>query len=87
MQIAAGHVERADGLAGIFDDVAGAAGGADFADDGEDDVLRGAAGGKRAIDLHQHVFCRFLQEGLGGQHVFDFGGADAEGERAHGAVG
>ena len=35
----------ADRLAGIFDDVAGAAGGADLADDGEDDVLGGDAAG------------------------------------------
>ena len=41
---AAFHRERADGVAGIFDDVAGAAGGADLADDGEDDVLGGDAG-------------------------------------------
>ena len=33
----------ANGLAGIFDDMAGAAGGADLADDGEDDVLGGDA--------------------------------------------
>ena len=36
---AAFHRQRADGLAGVLDDVAGAAGGADLADDGEDDVL------------------------------------------------
>ena len=37
------HRERADHLAGIFDDMTGAAGGADLADDGEDHVLRGDA--------------------------------------------
>ena len=37
---AAFHGERADRVAGIFEGVAGAAGGADLADDGEDDVLR-----------------------------------------------
>ena len=42
---AAFHRQRADRLAGIFERVAGAAGGADLADDGEDDVLGGDAGG------------------------------------------
>ena len=42
-----------DRLAGIFDDMAGAAGGADLADDGEDDVLGGDAVGQRAVDAHR----------------------------------
>ena len=37
------HVERANGLAAILDDVAGAAADADLADDGEDQVLGGDA--------------------------------------------
>ena len=47
---AAFHRERADHVAGIFDDVAGAAGGADLADDGEDHVLGGDARRQLAVD-------------------------------------
>src|SRR3712207_9278829 len=39
--------------------VAGAAGGADLADDREDDVLGGDAGGQRPVHGHPHVL-RFL---------------------------
>ena len=49
---AAFHRQRADRFAGIFDDIAGAAGGADLADDGEDDVLGGDAGRQLAVDAH-----------------------------------
>ena len=49
---AAFHRQIADRFAGVFDHIAGAAGGADFADDGENDVLRRGAVGEFAVDLH-----------------------------------
>ena len=73
-------------LAGILDHVAGAAGGADLADDREDHVLGGAAERQLAVDADPHVLRPLLQQRLGRQHVLDLGGADAEGERAEGAV-
>ena len=81
------HGKLTDRLAGVFDDVAGAAGGADPTDDGEDDVLgadpvMGAAG-----DRDAHVLGRFLDQRLGGENVLDLGGADAEGQRPEGAMG
>ncbi len=48
---AAFHGEGADGGAGVLDDVAGGAGGADLPDDVEDDVLGGDAVGEGAIDV------------------------------------
>ncbi len=42
--------------------------------------------GERAVDRDAHVLGRLLQQRLGRQHVLDLGGADAEGERAEGAV-
>ena len=83
---AAFHRQRADRLAGIFDDVAGAAGGADLADDGEDDVLGGDACRQLAVDAHQHVLGLALDQRLRGQHMLDLGGADAVRQRAEGAV-
>ena len=66
--------------------MAGAAGGADLADDREDHVLRADPGAERAVDLDQHVLGVRLDQRLGRQHVLDLGGADAEGERAQRAV-
>ena len=83
---AAFHRHVAEGAAGIFEDMAGAAGGADLADDREDHVLGADPGAEAAVDLDQHVFGRRLDQGLGGEHVLDLGGADAKGERAHRAV-
>ena len=83
---AAFHRQRADRLAGIFQRVAGAAGGADLADDGEDDVLGGDAGRQLAVDDRAHVLRLLLDQRLRGEHVLDFGGADAIGERAERAV-
>ena len=84
---AAFHREPADRLAGIFHDVAGAAGGADLADDGEDDVLGAHARRRLAVDGDPHVLGLLLDQRLGGEHVLDLGRADAMGERAEGAVG
>ena len=84
---AAFHAQGADGRAGELDGVAGAAGRADLADDGQHDVLGAAALGQRAFHLDQHVLGLLGQQGLGGQHMLHFGGADAVGQRAEGAVG
>ena len=78
--------QRADRLAGIFQRVAGAAGGADLADDGEDDVLRGDAVRQFAVDHRAHVLRLLLDQRLRRQHVLDFGRADAVGERAERAM-
>ena len=67
--------------------MAGAAGGADLADDGEDDVLGGDAGRQFAVDAHAHVLGLLLDQRLGGEHMLDLGGADAVGQRAERAVG
>jgi hypothetical protein len=73
--------------AGVLDDIAGGAGGADLADDVQDDVLGGDADGERAFDVDAEGFWLRLRKGLRGHDVLDFGGADAEGERAECAVG
>ncbi|MNZ51345.1 hypothetical protein D3C78_691550 [compost metagenome] len=64
-----------------------AAGGADLADDRQDDVLGGDAGGQLALHAHPHVLHLLRHQALGRQHVLDLGGADAVGQRAEGAVG
>ncbi len=84
---AAFHRQRPDRLAGIFDHVAGAAGGADLADDGEDDVLGGHPLGGVAVDGDAHVLGLALDQRLGGEHVLDLRGADAVRQRAEGAMG
>ena len=73
-------------VAGIFKNVAVAAGDADFSDDGEDDVLRGDAAVQFALDFDARGFRAELREALRGEHVLNFAGADAESERAQGAV-
>ncbi len=80
------HGKRADGFAGVFDDVVGAAGDADLADEGENQILGGNAGGALAAEDDLHGLRARLQQALRGQHVLDFAGADAEGQRAEGAV-
>ncbi len=83
---AAFHRQRADGFAGEFDDMAGAAGRADLADDGEDDVLGGDAGRQLAVDTHQHVLGLLLDQRLRGEHMLDLGRADAMRQRAERAM-
>ena len=73
--------------AAVLDDVADAAAGADAADDGEDDVLGGDAGGQVAVDGDGHPPRAQLRERLGGQDVLHLARADAEGQRPEGAVG
>ena len=43
--------------------------------------------GRSPVDRDAHVLRALLDQRLGGQHVLDLGGADAEGERPEGAVG
>ena len=66
--------------------MAGAAGGADLADDGEDDVLGGDALRQLAVDDDAHVLGFRLDQRLRRQHMLDLGRADAMRERAEGAV-
>ena len=56
-------------------------------DDGEDDVLRRDAGRQLAVDGDRHLLRAVLRQRLRGQHVLDLAGADAERQRAEGAVG
>ena len=84
---AAFHGEGADGGAGVLDDVAGGAVGADAADDVEDDVLSGDAEGEVTFDVDAECFWLVLRQGLGGEDVLDLAGADAEGEGSEGPVG
>ena len=67
--------------------MAGAAGGADLADDRQDDVLGGHAGRQGAVDGDAHVLRLLLDQRLGGEDVLDLRGADAVGQRPEGAVG
>ena len=79
--------KAADGRSPVLDDVADAAAGADGADDGQRHVLGRDARRQVALDRDGHGLRAHLRQRLGGQHVLDLAGADAEGERAEGAVG
>ena len=81
------HGEIADRLAAELDGIAGAAGGADTADDSQHDVLGGDAGAHMAAHFDEHRLRLLLDQALGGQHVLHLGSADAEGQGAEGAVG
>ena len=76
----------ADGAAGIFDGIAGAAGGADMPDQREDQVLGGDAERQLALERHAHGFRPALDQGLRRQHMRKLARADAEGERAEAAM-
>ena len=66
--------------------VAGAAVGGDLADQIQDHVLGRDAGGQSAVDAQLERLGLRLQQRLRGQHVLDFAGADAEGQRPERAV-
>ena len=83
---AAFHRQRTDGAAAELHRVAGAAGSADPADDGEHDVLGGDAAAELTVDPDQHGLRLLLQQALGGEHVLDLGGADAVRQTAEGTV-
>ena len=84
---AAFHRHVADHLATIFDHIAGAAGGAGGADDGQRHVLGGHTGAQFAGDLDLHVLRFLLDQRLCRQDVFDLGSADAMRQRAERAMG
>ena len=73
-------------VAAVLDHVALAAAGAGLGDHGEDDVLRGDPVGQRAVDGDRHRLRPVHRQRLGGEHVLDLTGADAERERAERAV-
>ena len=83
---AAFHAQGADGRTSKLDGVAGAARGADLADDGQHDVLGRDAAANRAFNLDQQVLGLLGQQRLRGHHVFNFAGADAVGQRTKGTV-
>ena len=84
---AALHGERADGLAGVLDGTSRAAGGADVADDGKDQVLGPDALAESSLDVELQGLGAALDQRLGGHHMLDLGGADTDGEGAEGTVG
>ena len=77
----------ADRAAGIFDRIAGAAGGADVADQGKDQILGGDAERQLALELDAHGFGPALDQRLRRQHMRQFARADAERQRAEPAMG
>jgi len=66
---------------------AGAASGADLADDRQNHVFWADPGAETAIDIDQHILGRGLDQCLGRQHMLDLRGADAVCQRAEGAMG
>ncbi len=81
------HGQRTNGRTAKLDGVAGTAGGADAADDGQYDVLGGDAAGQRAVDLDQHALHLLGDQALRGEHMLHLGGTDTEGQTAEGTVG
>ena len=77
----------ADGAAGIFDGIARAAGGADLADQMQDHVLGRDARCALAVEGDAHALGLGLHQRLRRQHMDHLGGADAEGDGAHAAMG
>jgi hypothetical protein len=60
---------------------------ADAGQERQDDVLGGHAGVQRAVDAHLERLRPALEQRLGGEDVLDLGRADAERQRAEGAMG
>ena len=81
------HGEPLDGFTGELHHVAGPACMTHLADDGEHHVFGADACGQLAVDRDTHGPGAALFQGLGGHHVFHFGGADTERERPEGTVG
>jgi hypothetical protein len=78
--------ERADGRAGVLDREAGAASGADHADQMQDHVLGRHTRRQPAVEIDAHAPGPALHQSLRCQHMHQLGRADAEGERAHAAM-
>ena len=76
----------ADRLAGIFHHIAGAAVGADLADQRQHHVLGGDAGRRLAVKLISMFLAFARAQRLRRQHVLDLGRADAERQRAERAM-
>ena len=80
------HRELFDGAAAVLDDMTLGPVGADPGDDGQDDVLGSGPGGQVAVDAHAHRLERRDGQSLGGEHMLDLTGADAESQCPEGAV-
>ena len=83
---AALHGELTNRLTAVFQDVALTAASANLGDDGEDDVLGRRAFGQGPVHRNRHGLEGSHRQGLGGEHVLNLAGADAEGQRAERAV-
>ena len=81
------HRHPVDRRAGIFDGIAGPAGGADLFDHREDDILTADPKTKLAGEGDPHGLGRALPQGLGDQNMFHLGRADTEGDTAERAMG
>ncbi len=79
--------QLADRRSAVLHDIAARTLCADCADDPEDQVLGGGAGGKLAVHADAHGAGHAVDQRLGGQHMLNLGRADAEAERAERAVG
>ena len=75
------HRESADRGPPVLDDMAGAAASTDGPDDRQNQVLGAHTGREFAFDVAGHSAGALLRQGLGGKHLLDLAGADAEGER------
>ena len=73
---AAFHRQRPNGIARIFEHIAGAACSADLTDDGKNNIFRGDTVWQFAIDGRAHVLCLLLNQSLCCEHMLDFGCAD-----------
>ena len=83
---AALHREGPDGASAELEHITLPAARTDLRDDREDDVFRCDARSEGALDRDRHRLERVQREGLGGEHVLDLRGSDAEGHRAERAM-
>src|ERR1700674_3614262 len=81
------HGKGTNGFAAVLRDVAITASDARFSDDGENKVLGGDAPGSFAVDKNVERLGARLDETLCCKNMLDLAGANAESQRAEGAVG
>ena len=81
------HGELFDGTSTKFEGTAGSACGTNSADEFKDEVFGGDAEGEVTCEFDAVLHGFLLAECLGGEDVFNFGGADAEGDGTEAAVG